>query len=32
MLDLVDLVTMAVLCGLALGYVIACEGLRDKSS
>jgi hypothetical protein len=32
MLDFIDLVMMAALCGLALAYVIACEGLRENRS
>ena len=31
MLDFIDLVMMAALCGLALWYVIACEGLRENT-
>jgi hypothetical protein len=32
MFDLIDLVMMAALCGLALWYVIACEALREGRS
>ena len=32
MLDFVDLLMIGALCGLALGYVIACAGLRENPS